>query len=577
MVLFFTKVDRRQERFKFNPVRRENRVLAWPAMISVLALLMASAISVPSEALAFHIGSFHRANFALPDRHQTSLWESGCGDGEQASFDEGVGLIRLAEVQRPQKPARKQRTQSEPGLVEAAQQQAIAAFEEGQRAHERGDLQKAIEHYTAALEIIPTFPEALFQRGMAYLTLKQWEQAQTDLQQLVQMEAEMLASAGATAKLQLQLFFARVYSALGDIFTERGDRVKADQHYRRALQFDATLQRATTGLASLLIERGAFQEAVTLLRAAAEGGAASASVHSLLGYAYEQSQQPDLALQHYAKAIELEPRHRLARERRSRLRAGRQDYAGAIEDMLIVYEQDGAAATALELGSLYEQAGKPSEALSVYERALKNSAPSEEARRLRLQLVRLLISTNRRDEALAQAQHVMQESANDADALGRLGSLLLPVDPTLASQAYLRALQLDRQNVEYQIGLSAALLKMKRYQEALSISQDALTRAPDNYYVHSNLATAYFQLQAFAQAAEHFRWIIQQRPETTIAYYFLGICYDKLKEYELALAAYERFLQVADAGQHQMEIDNVRFRLPGLRRLIEKNRQTRKP
>jgi hypothetical protein len=47
-------------------------------------------------------------------------------------------------------------------------------------------------------------------------------------------------------------------------------------------------------------------------------------------------------------------------------------------------------------------------------------------------------------------------------------------------------------------------------------------------------------------------------------------------EYELALAAYERFLEVADANQHQMEVDNVRFRLPGLRRLIEKNRQRRK-
>jgi tetratricopeptide (TPR) repeat protein len=490
--------------------------------------------------------------------------------------DHEAGAANFAEVQRPKKPSPKTSAQSEQEAIEAAQQQAIAKFEEGQRAHERGDLQKAIEQYSAVLETIPTFPEALFQRGMAHLALKQLELAQTDLQRLAEMEAEVLASADTAAKPQLHAFFARAHSALGDIFTERGDPVKAEQNYRRAIELDPTLQRATTSLASLLIERKVFQDVVTLLRAAVEAGAASVAVYSLLGYAYEQSQQPDLALENYTKAIELEPRHRLARERRGHLRAARQDYDGAIQDMLIVYEQDSSGATALELGGLYEQAGKLAEAISVYERALKNSAPSEETRRLRLKIVGLLISADRRDEALAHAQQVMNESANDADALGRLGSLLLPIDPAQAAQAYLRALKLDQRNVDYQVGLSAALLKLKQYQEALSVSLDALKRAPENYYVHSNLATAYFQLQAFAQAVEHFEWIIERRPETTIAHYFLGICYDKLMEYELALAAYERFLEVADANQHQMEVDNVRFRLPGLRRLIEKNRQRRK-
>ncbi|MBI3950022.1 MAG: tetratricopeptide repeat protein [Acidobacteria bacterium] len=488
----------------------------------------------------------------------------------------GRGGAGVDPAQRPKKPSPTAQAQAEQKASETAQQQAIAAFEEGQRAHERGDLQKAIEQYDEALKIIPDFPEALYQSGMAHLALKQLDQAHANLARLVELESETLASAGDATNPQLHSFFARVHSALGDIFTERGDQAKAEQNYRRALELDPTWQRATTSLASLLIERAAFQEAATLLRAAVQAGGAPASIYNLLGYVYEKSTQPDLALEAYNKAIEMEPRHRLTRLRRSHLRAARQDYPGAIEDMAVVYEQDNSVANALELGVLYERAGKPIEAISAYERALKNPAPSVDTKRLRLKIIELLISADRRDEALAQAQHVMNEPPDDADALARLGSLLLPLDPAQAAQAYLRALKLAPQKVDDQVGLSAALLKMKRYQDVVNVSLDALKRAPENYYAHSNLATAYFQLHQFAQALDHFKWIIDHRPETTIAYYFLGICYDKLMDYELALAAYERFLEKADASQHQMEIDNVRFRLPGVRRMIEKNRGQRR-
>lgn len=493
----------------------------------------------------------------------------------------GINRAELAArtilAQRPKKPSSpKTDSPSEQPAGEAAQQRAITAFEEGQRAHERGDLQKAVEQYSAALEDIPAFPEALYQRGMAYLALKQFDPAQVDLLRLAEMEAEILTPEGSAANPQLRAFFGRAHSGLGDIFTERGDPAKAEQNYRRAVELDPTLQRATTSLAALLMERKAFQEATALLRAAVDAGATSASVHSLLGFVYEQSHQPDLAMENYTKAIELEPRHRLARERRSHLRADRQDYAGAIDDMAVVYEQDSSATNALELGALYERAGKSVEAMGVYERALKNPAPPADANRLRLKFIEMLIAADRRDDALAQAQQWVGQNPNDAEALGRLGSVLLPVDPAHAAQAYLRALKLDQQNMDYQVGLSAALLKMKKFQDALSVSLDALKRAPENYYVRSNLATAYFELHDFAQAAEHFKWITDQRPTTAIAYYFLGICYDKLMNYEGAVATYERFLELADARQHQMEIDNVKFRLPGLRRLLEKKRGQRR-
>ncbi len=470
----------------------------------------------------------------------------------------------------------KSQSQSEQETLGAAQQRAIAAFEDGQRAHGEGELQDAIEKYSEALEIVPKFPEALYQRGMAHLALKQLDQARADLSTLAELEAEVLALADGAKDSRPQSFFARAHSTLGDIFAQRGDQAQAEENYRRAIELDPNDPRAATSLATLLIQQKAYQQAATLLRSAAGQGGASAQVYSLLGYAYEESKQPDLALEAYDKAIDMEPRDTMARLRRSHLRAARQDYPGAIEDMTVVYEQDGSGVNALELGALYERAGTPAAAIGVYERALKNSHPSTETKSLRLKLIDLLLSVDRRDDALAQAQQFVEANPNDTDALARLGNLLLPTDSARAAQVYLRAVKLDPDNVDYRVALSASLLKTKQYQDALSISLDAVQRAPENYYVHSNLAAAYFQLQQFAQAAEQFKWIIGHRPETAVAYYFLGICYDKMMEYELALPAYERFLEIADAGEHQMEIDNVRFRLPGVRRMIEKGRGQRK-
>jgi tetratricopeptide (TPR) repeat protein len=465
---------------------------------------------------------------------------------------------------------------SEQTAVEEARQKAIAAFEKGQQAHANNDLEQAIQEYTAALDIIPDFPEALYQRGMAYWTRKQFDLAQKDLAQIVKIEADMIASEGQITDPQHRSFFARAHTTLGEILIERGDSASAEGHYQRAIQLDEKLQRARTGLASILMAKGAFPEALQQLQAALAAGAASAPVYSLMGVTYEKTGQPALAMESYTKAIELDPKDSTARARRSQLLVDRQQYQAAIDDLLVVYKQGPSSAAALRLADLHERAGKPAEAIDFFQQALKEPSSPEETQQIRFKLVDLLISAGREAEALAQAEQLANDNPNDAAIIARLGSLLLPTDPAKAANAYARAVRLDPQNVSYETALGTALIKLQRYQDALPPLLDALKRAPDDYYAHSNLATAFFQLKDFAQAAGHFQWIIDQRqetaPEPAIAHYFLAICREKLMEYEPALAAYEKFLTLADAAKHQAEIDTVKFRLPSLRRLIEKGK-----
>src|SRR5258708_9281201 len=48
---------------------------------------------------------------------------------------------------------------------------AVAVFNEAQDLHEKGDLAGAIALYEKALKIVPEFPEAAYQRGVAKLSL----------------------------------------------------------------------------------------------------------------------------------------------------------------------------------------------------------------------------------------------------------------------------------------------------------------------------------------------------------------------------------------------------------------------
>ena len=93
--------------------------------------------------------------------------------------------------------------------------------------------------------------------------------------------------------------------------------------------------------------------------------------------------------------------------------------------------------------------------------------------------------------------------------------------------------------------------------------------APDNFTVHTNLATALFQLKRLPEAKTEYLWLLEKQPDLVIAYYLLGITHDQLGEYLDAMANYQLFIKRADPVQNKLEIEKVNLRLPGLQKLIK--------
>ncbi|MCS7156304.1 MAG: tetratricopeptide repeat protein [Blastocatellia bacterium] len=469
-----------------------------------------------------------------------------------------VGLGASERLQQPTAEAR-------------AREEAIAKFEAGQAAHEQGRLTEAIALYTAALEHLPDFPEALYQRAAAYFALDRWEESEKDLLRVLERERELLDDT--TAEPTLAAFFARVHTLLAEVLLHRRRLAEAEAHLERAQALDPQFQRVRIVRASLALARKAPDEAIAELNRAAELGPPTAAFYILLGLAEEQKDNPEAALQAYARALALDPNALAAREARSRLLLARKDYARALEDLEVLARVRKTTVAEQRLAEAYALAGRTEDAIALFQQILAREPTHREAREL---LIALLERTGRTAEALAHAQQLAEMHPQDPKAQALLGELLLPNDPEKAARAFEQAARFDPENLNHRTNLGAALLKLRRFPEAIEVFASVLTRDPNNYPARAGLGTAYFELKDYAQAAREFTWVIERRPETAVAYYFLAICYDRLRDYERALPLYERFLTLADPTKHRTEIESVQFRLPALRRQIEEAKKRRR-
>ena len=139
-----------------------------------------------------------------------------------------------------------------------------------------------------------------------------------------------------------------------------------------------------------------------------------------------------------------------------------------------------------------------------------------------------------------------------------------------------RAYRLEQGNIGHAVGFGAALVQLRKFDEAVTLLEGIKNRRPDNYTVRANLASSYFQMKNFEKAKQEYRWITTNSPEVSVAFFLLAICHDRLEEYPDALANYQQFLRVAGKERFKDEIDRVTLRLPILQRQIKKGKGKKK-
>lgn len=428
-------------------------------------------------------------------------------------------------------------------------QKAVKLFNEGQDAHEKKDLNTALKLYEEALKLFPDFPEAEFQRGNALQSLGKIDEAEKSFRRALELRED----------------WSLPMTNLGVILVEKGVFKEAETLLLQAIEQDGANFLAYTALTELRLRTAARPEVLkellnklkiltTQARAPASIWASRAALENALGDRAE-------AKKSLQRALALDAENRNALLELGEIALAESDNEGAMQIARKLQKiAPNSISTKLFLARALVANGKSAEAVLFLEE-IRN--PTAEI----IELKNKITASN--SESVAELEKQLEKDAKNASALGKLCNLLRVENPPKALDYCKRAYEIEPTNLNYAVGFGAALVQAKQYEAAVTFLRRVLEIAPENATVRANLATALFQLKRYQEAISEFRWLTDKQPDLAIAYYFLAICYDSLALYLDAMANYQQFLKLADVEKNKLEIEKVNLRLPGLQRQIK--------
>lgn len=431
-------------------------------------------------------------------------------------------------------------------------QDAVAAFSQGQDLHEKGDLAGALKLYEKAIKILPEFPEAEYQRGVAQLALGNTGEAERSFRRAVELRAD----------------WTLAMASLASLLIHDNRPGEAEDLLKRVIALEPQNPLALTALTDLRLAQTAPPDVlqdllvrVTILTAKANPTASLWTARAALESALSKRVQAKSSL---AKALAIDPKNRTALFQTADLAVAENDTVSAIEIARRLESLEGNSDALKRLrASIYAQEGKLDEAINQLNAMAR---PSPAATELRQRI------TAARAASPAELEKQLETDARNALILGRLCSMYRRDDPPKALDYCRRASESEPANINHAIGYGAALVQAKQFDAAVSLFRKLLEFAPDNSTAHANLATALFQLKRYAEARTEFLWLVSSQPGSAGPYFFLGIVHDQLNEYLDAMANYQQYLRLADPVANKLDIERVNLRLPALARLIKERK-----
>lgn len=426
----------------------------------------------------------------------------------------------------------------------------LDAFEEGQRAHQQGRLPEAIALYDKAIELDAELWGAHFQRGVALLQSGKPVEAERSLRRAVEIEQE----------------FAAAHAALGNALLALDRPADAIVEFRRAFAIDPALVQARANFAVALWRTSAWADAERELILIETQNAATADTETLHAEVCLKLERKADAARYYDQALARNPRHSDALIGRSRLRMAAGDLEGAVADLTLANQVQPSPELASELAALSARSNDPERALGPLRERVRVEPASRAARR---DLAEMLVRAGKLDEAKSQTDALVALAPNDPASHEMAGDVFAEKAPLDASRYYVWAARLAPEAVTARLKLGTALVRATKFAECVEPLAFVIAKRPNERDAHAGLAAAYYALHEFADAAREFGWLAEHEPDAAFVQFYLGASLDRTGECSKAIAAFERFLQLADASADGARIGEVNLRLPGLRRQAE--------
>ena len=375
-----------------------------------------------------------------------------------------------------------------------------------------GNTSEAMSCYAKAVEIKPNLAEVYAGIADIYAHQNKQQQAIAHYQKAIIIKPS-----------------AKIYRSLADVWLQLGDREKAKLNLDRAkkLELSETLKspaKLTPGLDSAIVERTEIKHTV--------------EVYCRQGQKMEQQNQWEQAAKYYRRALDLsmsrstfspqiaqnkllkseipqqQPVNSHSHDNNSVIKTSQSQLDKAIER----YQkqstlQPDSPKIYTDLGNLYARKGKQENAIAYYRQALKVNPRYAEAH---LNLGRVLLKARRQQEFIKEMQLALALQPKIGTAIDRFYLARALVEwgqPQQAIGYYCKATILDPQFVQSYHCLSAILSERGEHHKAIEFLQQGIIHNPQDAESYYLLAQQWEILQDWENAVKAYSRVLQIEPK----------------------------------------------------------------
>jgi tetratricopeptide (TPR) repeat protein len=323
------------------------------------------------------------------------------------------------------------------------------------------------------------------------------------------------------AALALQPRNSAAWNNLGNALVDQSKPADAQPCFAIALDLNPANANAHNNLGRCLFRQGRVEDAIASYRQAIALAPGVANYHSNLGFALSAQSKRDDAVASYRTALAIDPRHTAAKVNLAfeLSRLNKHEEAVALVEGL-VRANPGNAALHSDLGRCLFEWGRVDDAILRYREAI------------RLDPRVPLFHTN-----LGTAWNVKK---NYPDAI----------------TCFTKALELDPDFAAAHANLGTALFGLSKVEEAKASWRKAIRLNPADATAHCNLGVALALQEKWDEALRSLDKAIEHDPHLAMAHAQRGaILCDRKKEYELAVASFERAIALEpEKAEHRFNL-----------------------
>ncbi len=338
-----------------------------------------------------------------------------------------------------------------------------------------------------------------------------------------------------------------------------GKNAEAIPEYKKTLELKPGLFEADLNVGISLLREKRAAEAVPYLTDAAAQKAQQYRPNYYLGEAWLGAGEPAKAEQAYTAALAIDPKaaaaelglaHALVKQ--EKLEAAAAHYKQAAE-LNPGYRDD-----LLELGSLYETAKQPEQAMAIYQQFPDNPGAQE-------RLGELLLKADRPADAIPCFQAAIAKSPTQANRAALAEAYLKNKEPDKALPLVEQILAADPDNFELRMLHGRIIRDQRKFPEAAEEFTRATKLKPDDSQAWSDLASVLVIGENYPPALAALDRVAALHAEKPGHVFLRAIVLDKMRDLKPALAAYQRFLELSHG-----EFPNQEFQARQRSKTLEK-------